>query len=73
MLFPHSQRPSLTPIQNTWYNYGFVHFNLYIPGQQAELHYAYGKQRPALPVTLYELNPMNVTIRWTGLPVQPAT
>jgi hypothetical protein len=28
-------RPSFTPIQNDWQNYGFVYFNLYIPRQQA--------------------------------------
>jgi hypothetical protein len=36
MLFPYCHRPSFTPIQNNWYNYGFVHFNLYVPRQQRE-------------------------------------
>jgi hypothetical protein len=36
MLFPQYERPSFTPIQNNWQNYGFVYFNLYVPRQQAE-------------------------------------
>jgi hypothetical protein len=35
MLFPYYERPSFTPIQNNWQNYGFVNVKLYIPGQQA--------------------------------------
>jgi hypothetical protein len=41
MLFPHCYRPSLTPIQNNWQNYGFVYFKLYVPRQQAGVHLQY--------------------------------
>jgi hypothetical protein len=34
VLFPWCDTPSFTPIQNNRLNYGFVHFNLYIPRQQ---------------------------------------
>jgi hypothetical protein len=34
MLLLYCDRPSFTPIQNKWHNYGFVYFNLYIPREQ---------------------------------------
>jgi hypothetical protein len=28
MFFPYCERPSFTPIQNNWQNYGFIYFKL---------------------------------------------
>jgi hypothetical protein len=35
-LFSNTLSLSFTPIKKNWQNYGFVYFNLYISGQQAE-------------------------------------
>jgi hypothetical protein len=35
MLFPQCGRPSFTPIQNKWHNYGSEYFNFYVSREQA--------------------------------------
>jgi hypothetical protein len=49
MLVPKCERPSFTPIQNNWQNYGFVYFNLYIPMQQAGRQKTLDKMVASIP------------------------
>jgi hypothetical protein len=46
---PSCERPSFTPIQNNWQNYGFAYVNLYIHRQQAGRHKTLGRMVANIP------------------------
>jgi hypothetical protein len=56
MLFPLCERPSFTPTQNKWQNYGSVYFNLYIPRQQAGRQKTVNRMVASIPRILPALN-----------------